>query len=194
MDELCRASAKRAHLSTKTQQILKFEKLQSQKPQPPSQLLDTQKLVVNLSQKLLSPEEKNVLALGMSFAIAPKQIPYQDIITATESLTHRIDERTAHALKLGVSSALRDARPPRPNLSFRQRQVICNLKKDTSIVILPADKGRVTVVMNKEDYVSKRQQVVRDEKYTALHRDPTVRTERKTAEQSRVVTVQLLQY
>ena len=176
VDELCRASAKRVHLSTKTRQIRKFENLQSQKPQPSPQLLDPQKLVVNLSQKLLSPEEKNVLALGMSFAIAPKQIPYQEIIAATESLTHRIDERTAHALRLGISSALRDARPPRPNLSFRQRQVIRNLKKDTSIVILPADKGRATVVMNKEDCVNKMQRVLRDGKYTALCRDPTVRT------------------
>ena len=68
------------------------------------------------------------------------------------------------------------------NLSFRQRQVIRNLKNDTSIVILPADKGRASVVMNKEYYASKMQWVLRDGKYTALHRDPTVRTERKIAE------------
>ena len=90
VDELCRASAKRVHLSMKTRQIRKFEKAQSQKSQPPLHQLDPQKPVVNLSQKSLSPEEENVLALGMSFAITPKQIPYQEIITATKSLTHRI--------------------------------------------------------------------------------------------------------
>ena len=36
--------------------------------------------------------------------------------------------------------------------------------------------------MNKEDYVSKMQQVLRDGKCTTLRRDPTVRTERKIAE------------
>ena len=39
-----------------------------------------------------------------------------------------------------------------------------NLKKDDSIMILPADKGRMTVVMNKDDYYEKCNELLRDEK------------------------------
>lgn len=47
-------------------------------------MLDPKKLVVNL-RRSLSPQEKEVLALGLSFAIAPRQVPYDEIIVATEA-------------------------------------------------------------------------------------------------------------
>ena len=34
-------------------------------------------------------------------------------------------------------------------------RAIETLKKDNSVMILPADKGKVTVVMNKDDYYEK---------------------------------------
>ena len=37
----------------------------------------------------------------------------------------------------------------------QSRQALKRLKTDNNIVILPADKGRVTVVMNKTDYFDK---------------------------------------
>ena len=39
-----------------------------------------------------------------------------------------------------------------------------NLRKDDSTMILPADKGWVTVVMNKKEYEDKCQQLLGDEK------------------------------
>ena len=51
---------------------------------------------------------------------------------------------------------------------------IDKLKKHDSIMILPADKGRVTVVLNKKEYEEKRQQLLGDEKtYKKLKGDPT---------------------
>ena len=44
------------------------------------------------------------------------------------------------------------------NVSKEEIKSIDNLKKDDSIMILPADKRRVTVVMNKKEYEDKCQQ------------------------------------
>ena len=68
--------------------------------------LDHSKLVANLSSRPLSPVEEEVLALVLSFAIAPSCIPYEDIISATEATAHRLDHKVADSLILRVSAAL----------------------------------------------------------------------------------------
>jgi len=50
---------------------------------------------------------------------------------------------------------LRKARPPKRNLNPEQPKAIKNLRNNNDIVILKADKGGATIIMNYEDYVSK---------------------------------------
>ena len=51
---------------------------------------------------------------------------------------------------------------------------IDNLRKEDSIMILPADKGRSTVVMNKLDYIKKSNDLLDDTStYKKLKSDPT---------------------
>ena len=107
---------------------------------------------------------KEVLALGLSFAIAPSRIPYEDIISATEATARRLDHKVADSLRLGVSKALRQAKPPKPNLPFQQCKALHSLKNDTNIVIIPADKGRATVIMDKHDYTHRMLQTLSDDK------------------------------
>ena len=73
-----------------------------------------------------------------------------EIIAATEATARGLDQKSADALRLGVGATLRKARLPRPNLSSVQRIVHWSLKIDTNIVIVPANKGRATVVMDKQ--------------------------------------------
>ena len=49
------------------------------------------------------------------------------------------------------------------NMSNDEWRATETLKKDDSIKILPADKGTVTVVMNKDDYYKKCNELLRDE-------------------------------
>ena len=59
------------------------------------------------------------------------------------------------------------------NVRKDEIESIDNLRKDDSIMILPADKGRVTVVMNKKEYEDKCKQLLGDEKtYKRLKGDP----------------------
>lgn len=54
-----------------------------------------------------------------------------------------------------------------PERLSQQRQIIRKFQEDPTIVIFPADKGRATMMINKEEYVSKMQQILEDGKYTA---------------------------
>ena len=42
---------------------------------------------------------------------------------------------------------------------------------------MPADKGKATVSLNKDEYIQKVREVIDDSKYCILRRDPTVKTE-----------------
>lgn len=59
------------------------------------------------------------------------------------------------------------------------RRAIKDLQKDTDIVILPANKGNVTVVMDRTEYVKKMNDLLEDETYIRLKNAPTFRVESK---------------
>lgn len=65
-------------------------------------MLDPKKLVINLSRRSLSPQEEEVLALGLSFVIATRQEPYDEIIATTEATYRRLDPPAADALRSAV--------------------------------------------------------------------------------------------
>ena len=50
---------------------------------------------------------------------------------------------------------LQQAEPPEPNITKDMRDALKSLKEDESIMVLPADKGRVDVVMDTDTYRAK---------------------------------------
>ena len=69
---------------------------------------------------------------------------------------------------------------PDSNLTKDERQALKRLKINENTVILPADKGRVTVVMDKTDYYDKMDALVNDKQtFQVLKRDPTPALQRK---------------
>ena len=139
--------------------------------------------MVNCSSRPLTTSEQEVLALEMFFTIAPSRILHEEIITATEALAHRLDQQTKGTLRLEIGGALQNTKPPKPNLSHRHYHALMDLHKDEDIIIVPADKGRATVVLSREEYIQKMRQIIDDDlKYRILQKDPTVRTENKISE------------
>ena len=58
----------------------------------------------------------------------------------------------AESLRGDIVNLLKKAKPPAPNISKEENLALDKLRKETSIQILPADKGRATVIMDKDDY------------------------------------------
>ena len=78
-----------------------------------------------------------------------------------------------------MAGVLRNAKPPRSNISREERKALVDLKKEESVLILPADKGKATVIMEVFDYEQKLSEMLSDEKtYEQLPSDPTQRYKR----------------
>ena len=132
---------------------------------------------VNLSSPSLSSPETSVLERGLNFAPIPKEIPVVDIITETEYAIKRlqydknncIDENSVAELRARVTWVLKLAKPPKSNITKEERDALSELRKDNKITILPADKGRATVVLDADKYDQK----VSANTYVKLKKDPT---------------------
>ena len=68
--------------------------------------------------------------------------------------------------------------PPR-NVPPKEIKALKDLASDKDILILPADKGKATAMMNKADYEAKMTTMLKDENtYRAVKKDPTSSLER----------------
>ena len=57
------------------------------------------------------------------------------------------------------------------------------LQSDTSVIILPADKSRSSVILNREDYLEKRMNHINNGPYELLKKDPATKIKGKTLRQ-----------
>ena len=124
---------------------------------------------------------KEALALGLNFAVTLKQIPTFEIIAATEVTANQLDKESAQSLRQGVSSILNSAKPPKSNLSRELHKAVKGLQEDNNIIILPADKGNATVVLDRVDYEAKMENLLKDSAYKKVTRNPTSRVEAKVS-------------
>ena len=131
--------------------------------------------VKNVSDRILLDPELSILKKGLNFTATLRRIPVVETITATETACRGLDSRDVNELRAKVSGILKKRdKVGEQNVSKQEWEAIDQLKKDDSIMILPADKGRVTVIMNKSEYEEKCEQLLKDEKtYKKLKGDPT---------------------
>ena len=140
------------------------------------------KWVKNVSDRDLSPDEVSLLSRGLNFAVTPSTLPYKDYVIGIESACRLIGPTTTEAetLRSDCVKILKNSPLPKPNISPKEREALKNLAMDKSITILPADKGRMTVVMNTSDYKQKAKELLGDSStYKVLKKDPTAVFSRK---------------
>ena len=101
-----------------------------------------------------------------------------EIITATEATARSLDSQSDDRLRFGVSHTFRVAKPLPANFDRKLHMAVKALKRDKDIIILPADKGNVTVVMDRSEYEEKLNGMLKDD-YRQLKRDPTMRIKTK---------------
>ena len=169
------------HVRCTDRQKNKFEILQN-KAKNQANVCDEvkEKWVVNISSKQLTEQQKSVLQKGMNFAITPTSLPSDEIIVPTEVACASLSETQANSLRTKVASALTSAKIKDSNLSKSERNVLKELKQDDSILVLPADKGRSTVIMDKSDYNQKAENMLSDRNtYAVLKNDPTATVKRQ---------------
>ena len=100
----------------------------------------------------------------------PSNIPNLEYVTAIESIGQKLKEEDASELKVVINTILRKGQPPKPNLNKEERKALSQLSKDQDRVILTADKGVAMVVLDKEDYISKAQELLSQLMYKEIPR------------------------
>ena len=131
------------------------------------------KWVINLSNKPLTPAQRSVLAKGPNFAVTPRQPPNLEYITAIEAACTKLSQQDAEELRADVNRVLRSSHPPKPNLTKAQNIALRELKRDRDCIVLTADKGVAMVVMDKQDYINKANQLLNQNTYKVISKDPT---------------------
>ena len=106
-----------------------------------------------MSSRQLTHNETYLLAKGLNFSITSKTLPNKDIIATVEDAVKDLEKEEADTIRAKVSLTLQNSKPPKDNLSKDKNKALKELQSHTSFVILPSDKGRSTVVLNREDYL-----------------------------------------
>ena len=167
---------------TKKRHIRKFDELISRNRirQSTTNIADKRKWVINMSSRQLTHIETDLLAKGLNFSITSKTLPNKDIIATIEDAVKDLEKEEADTIRAKVSLTLLNSKPPKDNLSKDERKALKELQSDTSIGILPADKGRSTVILNREDYLEKCMDHINNGPYQLLRKDPTTKMKAKT--------------
>ena len=169
----------------KIRQKKKFELILSRSSTRSAQKQDRykEKWIVNNSSRVLSEREKEVLSKGLNFSPAPTRIPIPEIVVAVEEGLRKVistvdnDKNVARKTIIGVLSK---TKIPATNITQEERKALKELKKDESIIILPADKGKATVILDRKEYDEKISAMLSDTNtYKELKRDPAPALESK---------------
>lgn len=185
-DRITYMQAQRSGELSAYKQNRKFEALlNKQKQVVPYQDNNSQatRTVINLSQKVLSESALEVLEKGLNFAPTMKRIPYEKVIGNVEEVVryNKIPSSDAECLRQDIAFVLRHAKLPGPNITNEELLALRVLREDADLIILKADKGNATVVMNVTEYDVKIQSLLNDANtYKPVVYNPTARTHRST--------------
>ncbi|XP_035711094.1 uncharacterized protein LOC118436684 [Folsomia candida] len=140
--------------------------------------------VLNLSQRQLTKDETKALQLGLNFALP--NFKHKDLLIEAGinielcMMDFEKSENYKNHIRSGIARILHSEikKPDKVTKSFDWLKPICTtLKKDQNIVIIPADKGNLTVIMDRINYDTKIEELLSDPSYSPLPNDPTTKLE-----------------
>ena len=107
--------------------------------------------VMNLSSKLLTQPQQSVLVRELNLAVTTKCIPVPRIPASVEDVLKkaRLPEDVGDRARTQIIGAPSKARTTTTNLHLSEFKAPRELHSDDSLMILPADKGSTSVVMDK---------------------------------------------
>ncbi|XP_046550407.1 uncharacterized protein LOC124260191 [Haliotis rubra] len=169
---------------TKTSQLNKLHKLQEKKQLNPktsdpsvTQEQFIKKRVINISSKTITKNQINVLAKGLTFISTEPRRHYDDFVSNIEKGPQQLAPGgKIDYLRHHISHILQKAPRQTPNLTQAEKQAVKELKEDTDITMVPANKGRATVILDKSEFHSLVNKMLTD---PTTYRKPTSTLQRE---------------
>ena len=136
---------------------------------------DPEKVTFNFSKYVLSDIEKKLLAKGLNFCLAPKQLKHADYLPHFELFYRDIrnleilsnedlDFVKTKTKETALSSFRQYNKNPQQNLSKDELAALTNLSKNKDIVIQESDKGNSVVVVDKNTYFKRMENLLSDQR------------------------------
>ena len=88
-------------------------------------------------------------------------------------MCQQLKQGKVEELRGETKSILKSIQPPKPNISKEEAKAIQDLKRDQEKIILITDKGMSMMVLDKEDYIKKSEDLLKQTTYRELAADPT---------------------
>lgn len=189
IDRRATSKATDTHEEATRRQKSKLQRLLEEQQKSAGPKLTTDKVVINLTTKPLDETTTQVLAKGLNFAATPTTIPKEEIIAAVETAVQKLPAHEADEIRFNTYQILKQAKAPKSNLTPMERRAIRELRLNKDIVVLPADKGNATVVMDRKEYSQKTNSLLEDATYRKMAKDPTKVIERKISEAIKTSTI-----
>ena len=131
------------------------------------------KWVINLSSKPLTKVQRSVLAKSPNFVVSPKHPPNLEYITAIEAACTKLSQQDVEEIRADINWVLRASHPPKPYLTKAQNLAIRELKKNRDHIVLTADNGMAIVITDRQDYISKANNLLHLNTDRSIQWDPT---------------------
>ena len=107
--------------------------------------------------------------------VTPRNPPIGEYITAVEKTCQNLTQGEADEMRAEIKAAIKGSHPPRPNITRDEQRALRELKKDDTRVILTADKGVCLLVLDKDEYIRKAEELLKEKTYKIIPTDPTNR-------------------
>ena len=141
---------------------------------------DPDQVIHNYSTYELSDVEKTLLAKGLNFSLPPRKVNFADYMAPFEMLykdvkdcdltSHKLDILKVNMKKVTFNSFNRYNYLKELNLAKDEFQALKRLSSNKEIVIHKSDKGNSVVIVNRNDYLNRLQDMVNDvTKFEKLH-------------------------
>ena len=139
-----------------------------------SRKVDVNKVIFNLSDRNLSDAEKDVLSLGLDFALKPRKLDYYNYFLSFERVCNILRKCNKYGDEdwnvlfnkiSGIANSTYNKifrNQIRDPLNEQRINTLKTLKEDNNIIITRPDKGRRVVLMNKVEYDNKMGNIVND--------------------------------
>ena len=120
----------------------------------------------------LSGNQNKILVKWFNYAVTPEKIPTEEFVVAAEQATWSLPQEQKNKLRADITGVLKSAKVPKQNITRQERTALKGLQKEKSITILPADKGKATVIKETREYQEKMKEMLNDEAtYEKLKKD-----------------------
>ena len=114
-----------------------------------------------------------------NYAVVPKNPLIMEYIAAIEKACTSLQPGKAVELRGEVKANIRKVQPPKQNLTKEEHKALEELKKDKTRMILTTDKGVSIVVLDREEYIKKADELLSQSSYKKISTDSTYRYKSK---------------